>query len=129
MACAAAACTLPQCTLEVLVKCRKGRTCTLTPRPYTETLEGVESLSDMLSSLFLHHHYLWVIVTSSMKLAEQRVTEKNRERFLLFSLVGVGARIDDHSLVAYHVSAGKMRLRRKIQSPWISMDSASWEGP
>lgn len=64
-----------------------------------------------------------------MKLAEQRVTEKHRERFLLFSLVGVGVQIDDHSLVAYHVSAGKMRLRSKIKSPQITIDSASWEGP
>jgi len=46
----------------------QGHTCTLTP-PFTETLEGVESLSDTLSSLFLHHHYHWVIATSWMKLA------------------------------------------------------------
>lgn len=99
------------------------------PGPSVETLEGAESLSDMLSSLFLHHHHHWVIVLSWMKLAEQRVTETNRERFILFSLVGVRAHIDAHSLVAYHVSPGKMRLRSKIQSPQISMDSASWEGP
>ena len=123
----------PAATHTVLFRCLSNEGVDLhgisLPGPSLETLEGAESLSDMLSSLFLHHHHHWVIVLSWMKLAEQRVTETNGECFLLFSLVGVGAHIDAHSLVAYHVSAGKMRLRSKIQSPRISMDSASCEGP